>query len=251
MAQRADDLQQITALTLSAEQIDRILNMSAEAWESVDGEIINVLERTMREPIRATNLEVVRTQLPTQVSIRFSSTESEIIVAIVEDLLRPNTFPNEAATEAAREAAVAAVGPVERTFAFNEVVVRQNEQITVVDMEAMGVLGLLQTETRGLQEVGKAFFASLLVLALTSLYILRFERDLLGRASFALLLAGLFLLVLAGARLLQLNSMPSELYLYPTAALALLYVSIASPRIALIGTINLSFSAGSGVDRIP
>ena len=244
VAQRADDLQQITALTLSAEQIDRILNMSAEAWESVDGEIINVLERIMREPIRATNLEVVRTQLPTQVSIRFSSTESEIIVAIVEDLLRPNTFPNESATEAARQAAVVAVEPVERTFAFNEVVVRQNEQISVVDMEAMSVLGLLQTETRRLQEVGKAFFASLLVLALTSLYILRFERDLPGRASFALLLAGLFLLVLAGARLVQLNSMPSELYLYPTAALSLLYVAIASPRIALIGTINLSFLLG-------
>ena len=244
VAQRAEDLQQITSLTLDTEQIDRILNMSADAWESVDGEIINVLERIMREPIRATNLEVVRTQLPTQVSIRFSSTESGIIVAVVEDLLRPNTFPNEEATEAARQAAVDAVEPVERTFAFNEVVVRQNEQITDVDMEALSVLGLLQTETRLLQELGKAFFASLLVLALTSLYIVRFERNLLARPGFSLLLAGLFMLVLAGARLVQLSSMPAELYLYPTAALALLYVAIASPRLALIGTVNLSFLLG-------
>ncbi len=244
VAQRADDLQHITALTLGAAQIDHILNLSAEAWESVDGEIINVLERIMREPIREASLDVIRTQLPTQVSIRFSSSESEIIVAIVEDLLRPNTFPNEAATEAAREAAVAAVEPVERTFALNEIVVRQNEQITIVDMEALRVLGLLQTETRRAQEVGKAFFASLLVLLLSSLYIVRFERQLLARASFSLLLAGMFLLVLAGARLVQLNSLPAELYLYPTAALSLLYVAIASPRIALIGTVNLAFLLG-------
>lgn len=244
VAQRADDLQQITALTLNAEQIDRILNLSEEAWESVDGEIINVLERIMREPIRADTLDVLRTQLPTQVSIRFSAAESEVIVAIVEDLVRPNTFPNEEATEAARQAAVDAVETVERTFALNEVVVRQNEQVTAVDMEALQVLGLLQTETRRAQEVGKAFFASLLVLALTSLYILRFERGLLVRAGFALLLSGLFVLVLAGARLVQLNSMPQELYLFPTAALALIYVAIASPRIALIGTVNLSFLLG-------
>ena len=244
VAQRADDLQHITALTLGDEQSDRILNMSAETWDSIDGEIINVLERIMREPIRASSLDVVRTQLPTQVSIRFSPAESEIIVAIVEDLLRPNTFPNEEATEAARRTAVEAVEAVERTFALNEVVVRQNEQVTAVDMEALGVLGLLQTESRRLQEVGKAFFASLLVLALTSLYILRFERALLVRASFSLLLAGLFLLVLAGARLVQMNSMPAELYLFPTAALSLLYVAIASPRIALIATVNLSFLLG-------
>ena len=243
-AQRAEDMQQITALTLSAEQIDRILNLSAEAWDSVDGEIINVLERIMREPIRETNLEVVRTQLPTQVSIRFSTAESGIIVAIVEDLLRPNTFPNEEATEAARQAAVDAVLPVERTFALNEVVVRQNEQITVVDMEAMRVLGLLGSGALRLQEVGKGFFASLLVLLLAALYILRFERSLLSRASFALLLVGLFLLTLAGARLVQLGSMPAELYLYPTAALALVYVAISSTRIALIGTITLAFLLG-------
>lgn len=244
VAQRAEDLQQITALTLTDDQIDRILNMSAETWESVDGEIINVLERILREPIRATNLEVVRTQLPTQVSIRFSSEESGIIVAIVEDLLRPNTFPNESATEDARQAAVAAVEPVERTFALNEVVVRQNEQITTVDMEALRMLGLLQTETRRLQEVGKAFFASLLVLLLASLYILRFERSLPARPGFLLLLAGLFLLTLAGARLVQLNSMPTELYLYPAASLALLLVAIASPRIALLATVTLSFLIG-------
>ena len=244
VAQRADDLQHVTALTLDAEQIDRILNMSGEAWESLDGEIINVLERIMREPIRNTTLEVVRARLPTQVSIRFSSAESEIIVAIVEDLVRPNTFPNETATEAAREAAVAAVDPVERTFALNEVVVRQNEQVTAVDMEALRMLGLLQTESRSLQEVGKAFSASLLVLALTSLYILRFERGLLFRASFSLLLAVLFLVVLAGARLVQLSGLPSGLYLFPTAALPLLYVAIASPRMALIATINLSFLLG-------
>ena len=69
--QRTHDLQQITALTLDDDQVTRILAMSADAWQAVDDEVINVLERVMRESIRESDLGVVRNQLPTQVSIRF------------------------------------------------------------------------------------------------------------------------------------------------------------------------------------
>ena len=127
--QKIHDIDQITALTLTDDQITRILAMSPESWQSLDDEIINVLERVLRESIREPDLGIVRTQLPTQVSIRFSTQESEIIVAIVEDLIRPNTFANEAATEEARQQAADAVEPVNRTFALREVVVRQNEPI--------------------------------------------------------------------------------------------------------------------------
>src|SRR5690606_32077576 len=150
--QKTQDIKQITALTLTDEQISRILSMSSEAWQAIDDEVINVLERMMREPIRETDLGMIRNQLPTQVSIRFSAQESEIIVAIVEDLIRPNTFPNEAATEEARRRAVEAIVPVPRTFAPNEVVARANEPLTEADLEALEQLGLLKSDDRRLQD---------------------------------------------------------------------------------------------------
>lgn len=239
--QKTQDIKQITALTLTDEQISRILSMSSEAWQAIDDEVINVLERMMREPIRETDLGMIRNQLPTQVSIRFSAQESEIIVAIVEDLIRPNTFPNEAATEEARRRAVEAIVPVPRTFAPNEVVARANEPLTEADLEALEQLGLLKSDDRRLQDFVRAFLASILVVVTTGLYIARFERKLYENSRFIMLLAVIFLIVLSGARLIGSNA---QIYLYPTAALALLYVSISTVRIAIIGTIDLAFLVG-------
>ena len=239
--QKIDDIDQITALTLTEDQITRILAMSPETWQGLDDEIINILERVLRESIRETDLIVVRTQLPTQVGIRFSTEESEIIAAIVEDLIRPNTFANEAATEEARQQAADAVVPVNRTFAMREVVVRQNEPIDEADLEALQKLELLQTADRRLQDVAQAFLASVLVVVITGLYVARFERHLYENSRFVMLLAVIFLIVLTGAKLV---STTGQFYLYPTAALALLFVSISTPRVALIGTLNLAFLLG-------
>lgn len=239
--QKVQDIKHITALTLTDDQIERILGMSTEAWEALDDEIINVLERVMRESIRETDMNVVRNQLPTQVSIRFSTQESALIVAIVEDLIRPNTFPNEAATEEARARAVEAVEPVPRTFAPNEIVIRENELIDEADLEALEKLGLLSTDDRRLQNFAQAFLASILVVVTTGLYIARFERRLYENSRFIMLLATIFLIVLFGARLVGTGG---GLYLYPSAALALLYVSISTTRIAIIGTVDLAFLIG-------
>ena len=239
--QKTQDIKQINALTLTDDQISRVLSMSSEAWQSIDDEVINVLERMMREPIRETDLNVIRNQLPTQVSIRFSAQESEIIVAVVEDLIRPNTFPNEAATEDARSRAVEAIVAVPRTFAPNEVVARANEPLTLADLEALEQLGLLKSDDRRLQDFARAFLASILVVVTTGLYIARFERKMYENSRFIMLLAVIFLIVLAGARLV---STTSQVYLYPTAALALLLVSISTVRIAIIATIDLAFLVG-------
>ncbi|MBZ0300154.1 MAG: HDIG domain-containing protein [Anaerolineae bacterium] len=239
--QKIADINQITALTLTTDQVTQLLAMSTEAWQAIDDEMVNVLERVMRESIRESDLNIVRNQLPTQVSIRFSTQESELIVALVEDLIRPNTFPNQAATEDARQKAVDAVAPVPRTFAPNEIVVRENEPITEADLEALQQLGLLSSDDRRLQNFAQALLASIVVVVITGLYIARFERRLYENSRFIMLLATIFLIVLAGARLVGSTG---QIYLYPTAALALLYVSISTSRIALIGTMNLAFMAG-------
>ena len=239
--QKIQDINNITALTLTDDQISRILSMSAEAWQSIDDEIIGVLERVMRESIREADLNIVRNQLPTQVGIRFNTQESGVITAIVEDLIRPNTFPNMAATEEARRRAVEAVEPVPRSFAPNEVVVRENEPIDAADLEALDQLGLLTSEDRRLQDMGRALLASILVIVITGLYVARFERHLFESSRFLMLLAVIFLIVLAGARVV---SNTGQIYLYPTATLALLFVSISSVRMAIIGTLDLALLVG-------
>ena len=122
--QKVRDINQITALTLNEDVVRYIISLSDDAWHAIDAEIVNDLERVLREEIREANLQLVKAQLPMQVSVRFDDKDVGAIVAIIEDLVRPNTFPNPTATEAARQAAAAGTLPETRVFERGQIVVR-------------------------------------------------------------------------------------------------------------------------------
>lgn len=239
--QKVNDLRHITALSLPDDVLQGIVELSPEAWQAVDEQIGLVLERVMREPIRESDLTGVRNRLPTQVGINFNTQESAIIVSILEDLVRPNTFPNPEETQRMVEAAIEAVEPVVLTFARNEIIVRENERIDEAHYEALQQLNLLQNNNNRGQSIARAFLSTLLVTIITGLFIARFEPELLENSRFLILLATIFLIVLAGLRVAIATG---QIYIYPSAAMALLLVSISSPQAALIATFSLGLLAG-------
>jgi putative nucleotidyltransferase with HDIG domain len=240
-AQKIEDANQITALTLDDTIIQNILAIGDDGWQEVDDQIIGVLERVMRESIREEDVPAVVAQLPTQVSVRFGGVETAIVVAIVEDLIRPNTFENPAATEQARDLAVAAVEPERRVFERGQIVVREGELINEAAFEALDRLDLLKPADRRLQEIAAALLASILVMIVTGLYIARFNRPLLDQPRFLALLATIFLIALVGARIFGANA---QVYVYPASALALLFVPLIGPEIAIIGSFGLAILIG-------
>lgn len=241
LEQKVKDISQITALTLERETIEYILSLNDEQWRALDSEIINVLERVMRQEIREQGLTLIRSQLPMQVSVRFGDKDVTAIASIVSDLIRPNTFPNPDATEAARQAAANSVPAESRVFERGQIVIREGARIEPVDYEALGQLGLLQTDDRRLQEVVRALLMSLLVMVITGLYLSRFNMALFADIRFLGLVEALFLIILLGARIFIADN---QLYIYPTAALALLLVALTGPQIAIIGLFGLALLIG-------
>jgi putative nucleotidyltransferase with HDIG domain len=234
--QKIDDLKQINDLTLDDDVINQILSMDEQTWQDVSAQIAGVLERVMRGQIRADDLNAIRTQLPTQVSVRFTEDQSRAIVAVVEDLIRPNTMLNEEATEAARAQATENI-EVRRSFERGQIIARAGEQIDAETYEALGIVGLLQPQDQRLQEIARALLASIIVMVIAGLYIARFEPSLFTSSRYLTLLAALFLIFLLGARI---TGDTGQIYLYPTAALALLYVALQGPLSAIIGMLGLA-----------
>ncbi|MBZ0292565.1 MAG: HDIG domain-containing protein [Anaerolineae bacterium] len=239
--QKINDIQQISALSLDEDVIRGILELSPEAWQAVDDQIALVLERVMRESIREADLTAIRNRLPTQVGISFNAQESAIIVAIVGDLVRANTFANAEETQSAIEALIEGVEPVELTFSRNEVVVREGERIDSADYEALQQLGLLRSNDNRLRQVGHALLASLLVVIVAGMFISRFEPDLFENSRFLMLLTVLVCIVFVGARIALATG---QIYVYPMAALAMLFVSITSAQLAVLASLVLAFLIG-------
>lgn len=240
--EKVDDLEQITALELSDRISNLILDFDDDTWNDIRSEILTVLPRVMRGAITADELETVRISLPTEVSFRFNANERDVIVAILEDLLRPNRFENVEATEQARDTAAESVAEVQRSFAPGLVIVREGDVIDELDYEALNELGLLRPNDLRLQEIARALLASTIVMVISGLYVLRFSPMLIYRDTRLLVLIGvLFLITLAGIRFAGINS---NIYLFPSAALALLYVAIAGPHVAIVGSLALAILTG-------
>lgn len=237
--QKIADISMIMALRLEQSVTESILQMDDETWRAVVGEAVSVLERVMRESIRESDLNLTGDQLPSQIALRFDTRTAAVIVALVQDLVRPNRFPNPGATDLAREAAANSVLPESRSFERGQIVVRAGARIDDVDYEALSHLGLLESPDRRAQAIGRAFLASIVVMVAIGLYIARLPDQIYVQARFLAVLAGIFLLTLAGARLFS-----GQVYLFPAAAMALTLVIITRNEVAIISGIGLGLLLG-------
>ena len=237
------DVNEITSLILEGdrETIVAMLQLPEERWTLVRNEIISVLERVMRDPIRGSDLQHERDQLPTQVSLRLSPQESHIVTMITGDVIRANTFENPEQTTLDREMAVNNVEPQQRHFIAGQIVAPANQPIDILSYEALQELGLLaQTSNRG-SRILRAVLASAMVTLLIGLYISRFDSHLLLSDTGSLLMqAALFLIALVAVR----SFGASNIYLMPAAALGILYVALSRPNLAIVATIGFAFLAG-------
>jgi cyclic-di-AMP phosphodiesterase PgpH len=240
--QKINDINAITALTLDESVILNVLGLSNQSWENVSNEAVSVLGLAMRESIRNTTIDVVREQLSNQVSIRFNEQEISGIVAIVEDIIRPNTFENTANTEQARTEASNAVLPVTRSFMRGELVVGGGQVITPAMFEALQNLGLLTPSQLQPQDIVTAFTLTTMVMVMMGLFIIHFDPIMIyQRVRLFAMLCAIFLLMLIATRVLGVNG---NIFLFPTASLGLLFVAIAGHHVAIIGMVGMSIFVG-------
>lgn len=239
--QRAADLSHITALALDETSIQSIVSLTDETWSGIRSEIARLIEQVMQESIREVDLQTTRERLPVQVSLRFDDQQVALITDIVGDLVRPNTTENIEATERARQSASEVVQEQAMNFRRGQIVVRGGEQIGELEIEALNQLGLLQPLDQRVQEIARAFIAVILTTVIMGLYLARFRKPLLySEPRLLALIAAIFVLILLGARL----ALGSEIYLFPSALLALLYVAIVSPQVALVGSVMMGLLVG-------
>lgn len=238
---KAQDIVAVRELDLPEDVIQRIITVDNDTWRDIDDQTISVLERVFREEIRESNMDSIIQILPNQVNLQFSQEDTNVVVAIVTDLLRPNTSLNQQATQDARQVAMDAVPDVRRSFVRGQVVVNGGTQIEADDYEALQQLGLLRLADNQFQEIAQALLASVIVMVVAGLYIARFEPSLIySSPRFLTLLCAIFLIVLLGARL----GLNGQIYIFPTSAMALLFVAIMSPQIAIIGVLGLAMLVG-------
>jgi putative nucleotidyltransferase with HDIG domain len=222
-----------------------ILGMEDSRWELVKSEAFNLLEKEMLKPVRTEDLESVRNNLASQVSLNLTENEASLVIALVSPLLAANSFYSPELTEQARSAAALSIEPIIRTFVKGQNVVTRGQVVSEADLEALTMLGLIQTQDLAFNYLGAGLLVILLT-TLTSLFYSRWRKDSSISLRNYLVLAFIFIIFLAAIRISSPNRTIVP-YALPLPAFALLVSSLFGMEHGLVFGFFMSLMAAYGM----
>jgi putative nucleotidyltransferase with HDIG domain len=240
--QQGQWIEAIPDLSLPTAIIDQILSLSEENWQAVQAETVSVVDEAMSEEIRESQLDQARRTVSTLVDLDLSEVQAGIVSELARDLIKPNSFYNAEKTDEAKQLARESVTPVSRTIAEGEIILREGDIVTPLDVEALSALGLRQAEIEWQGVVGTIIFVLLITIVL-GLYLVRFRPEYWVRWPHMLLLLFLLgLFILTGK--LMVSDQTTLSYLLPTAALSMLLTVLLGPQLAITATVLFSMIVG-------
>ncbi|MFQ5611336.1 MAG: HDIG domain-containing metalloprotein [Anaerolineae bacterium] len=221
----------ITDLSLSDEVVARILAFSDQAWANVEQETLTVLDTAMRDEIRDYQIIAARRRLPTLLALDVPNDEASVVIAIAEDLVKPNTSIDEARTEEERQRARDSAEPVTVTYEQNQVIIRNGEVVKQRHLEALEALGLLQPGIDWSQIASSASLMLLLTLLL-GVYIFRFARPFYYQPRMVWLLA-ILIVAFVGVAQIMVPGHTILPYIFPVAALSIIVAGMLEAQLGV------------------
>lgn len=235
--QKQTDLRAIQSVSLGEENIDLLLSLTDNEWQTIRLESNRILEQVMRSTIQENQLEAVRRGISNQVSLSLSASQQALVVDLVSDFIVPNSQYSEGLTEETRQAARIAVEPVTQVFVAGETIVPRGHVITASDVESLEQFGLMQPETTWQDNLS---VVALVVINFGFIGLYFGQRpDLRRNHTSLILMAILFLVFLYGGKMLIPNRTVIP-YLFPVAAFGMLVAALISSRAAIILALPLS-----------
>ena len=222
--QHIEQLVALPTLGLNDKTAALILAVNDTSWARIDTQVVVMLDEVLRLSIRPDNLDSVKAQLPSRISLNFNSDESSIITTLASALLVPNTNYDAAATDAARKKARDNVLPVERTYEQNQIIIRSGQIVSQADMEVLDKLNIQRPSLSWTDLVTAIVLAALAVCAVGGAMLYGPFGAMNRRFRHTALSAGLFVCALFLARALLPNHTTLP-YLAPLVAVGIIITS--------------------------
>lgn len=243
--QKRRELSALPDLGLTAETIDRILLTSDLRWVAVQQDALRVLEQVMRSSVREENIAGVQAGVQSMVSFSLNDEQAAIVVDLVSPLIVSNSFFSLELTDAARLQARQSVEPATQTYLAGETVVQRGKVLTIANIEALEVLGLVRQSNPTLEYLGTAAIV-IVIMTFIGFYFHRRRPIYYNDGRSLVLIAVLFILFLVATRLIIPNRTLLP-YVFPLSAFGLLIATLFGPGGGLILSFAICVLAAFGL----
>lgn len=233
--QKAEWVRAIPDLSLSDIVIAQILTTNEQTWNDIRSESRRILNSVLREEIRETQVGMQRRQLANQISLEMPDAQSSIIVAITEDLIKPNTFRDDERTEALKQEAAEAIDSVSISIEKGELIISAGEIIGPEELEKLQELGFQEIHFVWLRDFAVPSLLMLLTTAVAGIYLVQYTPRVAVDHRRLILLATLLLIFLLFAKLI-IPAPTISFYLYPISALTMMIAVLVDVQLAFLLT---------------
>ncbi|MEW6401044.1 MAG: HDIG domain-containing metalloprotein [Chloroflexota bacterium] len=247
LEEKKNNLSALSDVRLKPETIDYLLGISSSRWDATQQEALRVLEQVMRRSIHPDAVESMQNSVPNLVSLTLSEQQVALVAELASAFIVPNSFYSEELTQAARESARQAVEPVVQSYKAGETIVPGGEIITPADMEALDKLGLIRPGQRIEDTIGAAVLTLLSAVFVPMYFSRRRRLTMVNDPRSLLMIAIVFLIFLAGARLVTNRTLAP--YAYPLQAAGLLITTLFGLEAGIAISVPLSLLAAYGLSN--
>ncbi len=234
-AEKIAFLRGIEVIKVDEETAELLLAFSDQDLGGIQSRATNIITVLMRREIRDDAINDFSEAVEQELDFATSASQEKVLLSIVPQMIRPNSFYDEVATKQLEEQAVAAVEPVVIKVIKGDTILLEGERVTAEKIELLQELGLLQQQW-DILEIIRVLLISAMSTALIFVYYTRYHLSSYPRRRYlAFLIVILLSFVAAGQLMMGRQQMLG--FLFPAAALSMLVSVIYGSRLA--GLISL------------
>ncbi len=229
--ERIEFIAAVPDLTLSDTVIGQVLILNDDAWAETRQEALAVLNEAMRSEIREEQVSAASSLLPNRIALDTPEEQANVIIAITEDLIEPNTFPDKERTEADRQAIAEAVEPIAVTIEAFELIVAAGQRVGPSQLEALNAAGFQSSRFGWLEDFVIPTILILLITTPITVYYLQHFPTIFRDGKYFIFFISL---IVAFVVLVKFNISGFTAW-YPLVALAMMVVFLVRLRPQLGG----------------
>lgn len=252
--QKKDRIQRLADGIVTAATTRAILTISDYTWPLVAAESSRVLDEVMRDRVRQTDIVSIKSKLPSRFGQNLSADELPVAVAIVSDLLKPNEIFNSTETLKQKRDAQDKIEPAREVVEKGEIVIREGNVVSALDLEKLEALGLQQAHYDW-PDIAGAVLLVLILVGILVTYLRYFQPSVLaGDYRSILLVVSILLMVLAGRLAGSEHVLENVTWVYavPFALAPMLIGMLIDQQLAVLVAVMLGilagYTAGSALD---
>jgi hypothetical protein len=224
-------LTRVPDATLSQPIAQDLVDMPATEWDQVAAGLDSALRTLYAPGIRADQLEAARAEAVKALPAGWTDRQKRVGAEILKQNLNVNVAVDQLATTLAQQDARNAVTPVQVQVTAGEIVVRDGDSVTALQVEKLRALGLANEGIDWRGAIGLILWAGLIA-AVLALFVERYATDAwLDDRKMVLVLLSLVALTAAGRALIPGHAVLA--YFGPFAAVAMMLTVLVGGRTAL------------------